>query len=107
MGWALGGFGIFIALLLAAGAAFVACKRYSLGWQCGLRDVWIICEEWRRKLSWLWAPREEKVSPVVRVRLRSGAPLPRRDCVCRARARTERLPRCEAGLDDVRHDLVI
>lgn len=35
--------------------------RYSVGWQCGTRDVWIICEEWRRKLAWLWAPREEKV----------------------------------------------
>ena len=37
-------------------------KRYPVGWQCGSRNVWIICEEWRKKLSWIWAPREEKVN---------------------------------------------
>ncbi|KAJ8664393.1 hypothetical protein QAD02_006055, partial [Eretmocerus hayati] len=37
---------------------------YSTTWQCGPRDVWIICDEWRRKLAWLWAPREEKVGLV-------------------------------------------
>ncbi|XP_023245465.1 uncharacterized protein LOC106637445 [Copidosoma floridanum] len=64
MGWALGGFGVIVLLVLAAVAAFVYYRRYSVGWQCGPRDVWIVCEEWRRKLAWLWAPREEKVGLV-------------------------------------------
>ncbi|XP_014221761.1 uncharacterized protein LOC106649010 [Trichogramma pretiosum] len=64
MGWAIGGLGVFIVLLLAAGASLIICKRYPVNWQCNPRDVWFICEDWRRKLSWLWAPREEKVGLV-------------------------------------------
>ncbi|XP_011503197.1 PREDICTED: uncharacterized protein LOC105366444 [Ceratosolen solmsi marchali] len=64
MSWALGGLGVIVVLLVVAGASAIICKRYSLRWQCGLHDLWIICEEWRRKLAWLWAPREEKVGLV-------------------------------------------
>ncbi|XP_058807672.1 uncharacterized protein LOC131673590 [Phymastichus coffea] len=64
MGWALGGFGLLVVLLIVAGAAVVVCRRCGVQWQCGARDAWIVCEEWRRKVAWLWAPREEKVGLV-------------------------------------------
>ncbi|CAD1475102.1 unnamed protein product, partial [Heterotrigona itama] len=37
---------------------------YCISWQWDTRNIWNICEEWRQKLSWLWAPREEKVGLV-------------------------------------------
>ncbi|XP_033215383.1 uncharacterized protein LOC117171857 [Belonocnema kinseyi] len=72
MGWVLTGLGAGVAIVLVAGVALVLCKsswrfyvsRYFVGWQCGPRNVWSICEEWLQRLSWLWAPREEKVGLV-------------------------------------------
>ncbi|XP_024885446.1 uncharacterized protein LOC112463326 isoform X1 [Temnothorax curvispinosus] len=64
MGWALTGLGVALIIVIAAGATLVLCKRYCIGWQFGIRNVWNVCEEWRQRLSWLWAPREEKVGLV-------------------------------------------
>ncbi|XP_015605422.1 uncharacterized protein LOC107272621 isoform X2 [Cephus cinctus] len=64
MGWALTGVGVAVAIVLVAGAALGLCRRYCAGWQWRSRNVWSICEEWRHRLSWLWAPREEKVGLV-------------------------------------------
>ncbi|XP_012528918.2 uncharacterized protein LOC105832480 [Monomorium pharaonis] len=64
MGWALTGLGVALVIVIAAGATLVFCKRYCIGWQFGTRNVWSVCEEWRQRLSWLWAPREEKVGLV-------------------------------------------
>ncbi|XP_048511026.1 uncharacterized protein LOC105684151 isoform X1 [Athalia rosae] len=64
MGWTLTGLGVALVVFVAAGIALVICRRYRVGWQWGARNVWSICEEWRQRLSWLWAPREEKVGLV-------------------------------------------
>ncbi|GAB1862013.1 Synaptotagmin-12 [Camponotus japonicus] len=64
MGWALTGLGVALVIVIAAGATLVLCRRYCIGWQFGTRNVWSVCEEWRQRLSWLWAPREEKVGLV-------------------------------------------
>ncbi|KAG7206386.1 hypothetical protein KM043_003750 [Ampulex compressa] len=64
MGWALTGLGVALVIVVVAGAALALCRRYCAGWQWGTRNVWSICEEWRQRLSWLWAPREEKVGLV-------------------------------------------
>ncbi|XP_011641005.1 uncharacterized protein LOC105429607 isoform X2 [Pogonomyrmex barbatus] len=64
MGWALTGLGVALVIAIAAGATLVLCRRYCIGWQFGTRNVWSVCEEWRQRLSWLWAPREEKVGLV-------------------------------------------
>ncbi|KAL6422250.1 hypothetical protein ACFW04_010924 [Cataglyphis niger] len=64
MGWAITGLGIVLVIVIAAGATLVLCRRYCIGWQFGTRNVWSVCEEWRQRLSWLWAPREEKVGLV-------------------------------------------
>ncbi|XP_043476086.1 uncharacterized protein LOC122507443 isoform X1 [Leptopilina heterotoma] len=71
MGWVLTSLGAGLAIILIAGVALVLCKnrtldinRYFISWQCGIRSIWSICEEWRQRLSWLWAPREEKVGLV-------------------------------------------
>ncbi|XP_039310592.1 uncharacterized protein LOC105197712 isoform X3 [Solenopsis invicta] len=64
MGWALTGLGVALVIVIAAGATLVFCKRYCIGWQFSTRNVWSVCEEWRQRLSWLWAPREEKVGLV-------------------------------------------
>ncbi|XP_051171205.1 uncharacterized protein LOC127288043 [Leptopilina boulardi] len=70
MGWVLTSVGAALAIILIAGVALVLCKkalylnRYFISWQCGVRNIWSICEEWRQRLSWLWAPREEKVGLV-------------------------------------------
>ncbi|RLU24754.1 hypothetical protein DMN91_002844 [Ooceraea biroi] len=62
MGWALTGLGVALVIVIAA--TFALCRRYCIGWQFGTRNVWSVCEEWRQRLSWLWAPREEKVGLV-------------------------------------------
>ncbi|KAH0956451.1 hypothetical protein HN011_000605 [Eciton burchellii] len=64
MGWALTGLGVALVIVIAAGATLALCRRYCIGWQFGTRNVWSVCEEWRQRLSWLWAPREEKVGLV-------------------------------------------
>ncbi|KAK2579746.1 hypothetical protein KPH14_011087 [Odynerus spinipes] len=64
MGWALTGLGVALVIVVVAGAALALCRRYCIGWQWGARNIWSICEEWRQRLSWLWAPREEKVGLV-------------------------------------------
>ncbi|EFN88174.1 Synaptotagmin-12 [Harpegnathos saltator] len=64
MGWILPGLGVALVIVIAAGATLAICKRYCIGWQFGTRNVWSVCEEWRQRLSWLWAPREEKVGLV-------------------------------------------
>ncbi|XP_066593086.1 uncharacterized protein Syt12 isoform X2 [Prorops nasuta] len=64
MGWALTGFGLALVIVAVAGAALAFCRRYCSKWQWGARNAWSICEEWRQRLSWLWAPREEKVGLV-------------------------------------------
>ncbi|XP_067205722.1 uncharacterized protein Syt12 isoform X2 [Linepithema humile] len=64
MGWVLTGLGVAFVIVIAAGATLVLCRRYRIGWQFGTRNVWSVCEEWRQRLSWLWAPREEKVGLV-------------------------------------------
>ncbi|XP_032675694.1 uncharacterized protein LOC116846237 [Odontomachus brunneus] len=63
MGWVLPGLGVAF-IVIAAGATIAICRRYCSGWQFGTRNVWSVCEEWRQRLSWLWAPREEKVGLV-------------------------------------------
>ncbi|KAI4484078.1 hypothetical protein M0804_007534 [Polistes exclamans] len=64
MGWALTGLGVGLVIVVVVGAALALCRRYCIGWQWGTRNIWSICEEWRQRLSWLWAPREEKVGLV-------------------------------------------
>ncbi|XP_029055887.1 uncharacterized protein LOC114882891 [Osmia bicornis bicornis] len=64
MGWTLTGLGVALVIVVVAGAALALCRRYCLGWQWGTRNIWNVCEEWRQRLSWLWAPREEKVGLV-------------------------------------------
>ncbi|XP_043289870.1 uncharacterized protein [Venturia canescens] len=61
-GWAV--VALVIALVIVvAGAIFTLCRR-RFEWQWGRRNIWSICQEWRQRLSWLWAPREEKVGLV-------------------------------------------
>ncbi|XP_012288185.1 uncharacterized protein LOC105703947 [Orussus abietinus] len=64
MAWGLTSLGVALAIILAAGAALAIYRRYCFGWQWGARNIWSVCEEWRQRLSWLWAPREEKVGLV-------------------------------------------
>ncbi|XP_017891296.1 uncharacterized protein LOC108631686 [Ceratina calcarata] len=64
MGWTLTALGVALVIVIIAGAALALCRRYCVGWQWGTRNVWNVCEEWRQRLSWLWAPREEKVGLV-------------------------------------------
>ncbi|XP_043259386.1 uncharacterized protein LOC122401370 [Colletes gigas] len=64
MGWTLTGLGVALIIVVIAGAALALCRRYCIGWQWSTRNVWNVCEEWRQRLSWLWAPREEKVGLV-------------------------------------------
>ncbi|XP_046830240.1 uncharacterized protein LOC124429248 [Vespa crabro] len=63
MGWVTG-LGVALVIVVTAGAALALCRRYCIGWQWGTRNIWSIFEEWRQTLSWLWAPREEKVGLV-------------------------------------------
>ncbi|XP_054000844.1 uncharacterized protein LOC128888198 [Hylaeus anthracinus] len=64
MGWILTGLWLALIIVVVAGAALALCRRYCIGWQWSARNVWNVCEEWRQRLSWLWAPREEKVGLV-------------------------------------------
>nr|XP_003702280.1 PREDICTED: uncharacterized protein LOC100880598 [Megachile rotundata] len=64
MGWTLTGLGVALVIVVVAGAALALCRRYCIGWQWSTRNIWNVCEEWRQRLSWLWAPREEKVGLV-------------------------------------------
>ncbi|XP_014473911.1 PREDICTED: uncharacterized protein LOC106744029 [Dinoponera quadriceps] len=64
MGWVLPVLGVALVIVIAVGATLAICRRYCIGWQFGTRNVWSVCEEWRQRLSWLWAPREEKVGLV-------------------------------------------
>ncbi|PBC34648.1 Synaptotagmin-12 [Apis cerana cerana] len=64
MGWTLTVLGVALAIVIVAGTALALCRRYCIGWQWGTRNIWNVCEEWRQRLSWLWAPREEKVGLV-------------------------------------------
>ncbi|XP_076760783.1 uncharacterized protein LOC143429184 [Xylocopa sonorina] len=63
MGWILAVLAVFLVVFVVAGAA-LALYRRCIGRQWGTRKIWNVCEEWRQKLSWLWAPREEKVGLV-------------------------------------------
>ncbi|KAK9299786.1 hypothetical protein QLX08_007286 [Tetragonisca angustula] len=71
MGWTLTVLGVALAIAVVASAAltfsrrrYVLQCRYCISWQWDTRNIWNVCEEWRQKLSWLWAPREEKVGLV-------------------------------------------
>ncbi|XP_017792561.1 PREDICTED: uncharacterized protein LOC108574471 [Habropoda laboriosa] len=66
MGWTVTSWGLVVALVfvIVAGAALALYRRYNIGWQWSTRNIWNVCEEWRQRLSWLWAPREEKVGLV-------------------------------------------
>ncbi|XP_046430663.1 uncharacterized protein LOC124184703 [Neodiprion fabricii] len=75
MGWILTGFGVTLAVFIAAGIVLVLFRRYRVGWQWGARNVWSICEECRQRLSWLWAPREEKVG-LVKAQHPTGQTIP-------------------------------
>ncbi|KAK9299785.1 hypothetical protein QLX08_007286 [Tetragonisca angustula] len=65
MGWTLTVLGVALAIAVVASAALTfSRRRYCISWQWDTRNIWNVCEEWRQKLSWLWAPREEKVGLV-------------------------------------------
>ncbi|CAK9826272.1 SYT12 [Anthophora retusa] len=64
MGWTLTGLGVALAIAAVASVALALRRRYCIGWQWSTRNIWNVCEEWRQRLSWLWAPREEKVGLV-------------------------------------------
>ncbi|XP_018362251.1 PREDICTED: uncharacterized protein LOC108760672 [Trachymyrmex cornetzi] len=64
MSWVFTGLGVALIIVISASVTLVLCKRYCTGWQFSTRNFWSVCEEWRQRLSWLWAPREEKVGLV-------------------------------------------
>ncbi|XP_076236841.1 uncharacterized protein LOC143180768 [Calliopsis andreniformis] len=64
MDWTLTDLVVVLVIVVVACAALALYKRYCIGWQWSTRNVWNVCEEWRQRLSWLWAPREEKVGLV-------------------------------------------
>ncbi|XP_034952080.1 uncharacterized protein [Chelonus insularis] len=55
---------VVLAIAVIAGATLALYRRYCINVKWGARNIWSICEEWRQRLSWLWAPREEKVGLV-------------------------------------------
>ncbi|XP_011052840.1 PREDICTED: uncharacterized protein LOC105145150 isoform X2 [Acromyrmex echinatior] len=64
MSWVFTGLAVALIIVISASVTLVLCKRYCTGWQFSTRNFWSVCEEWRQRLSWLWAPREEKVGLV-------------------------------------------
>ncbi|XP_018348321.1 PREDICTED: uncharacterized protein LOC108752154 [Trachymyrmex septentrionalis] len=64
MSWVFTGLAVALIIVISASITLVLCKRYCTGWQFSTRNFWSVCEEWRQRLSWLWAPREEKVGLV-------------------------------------------
>ncbi|XP_015116872.1 uncharacterized protein LOC107041029 [Diachasma alloeum] len=61
-GWIVTTLGIVLGIVIVV--TLVLYRRYCIGWPWGARNIWSVCEEWRQRLSWLWAPREEKVGLV-------------------------------------------